>query len=189
MRKEQSISYDEVHFFSLEESLLFVSLWNCRGKKSGLAHLHVPFHREHSESICGIGFHAILYWGRLCLAHHRSFFGCLYPVFSCLTCLHSCCACHRCTYGRGTPLAYYVSVTVILVVGKTHWNILWISIGNIFSLSFQQNKMTFVYMELDLWIFSDSSIWGIQLIWLNVLILRTIWNWHTDLDAGYLQRV
>lgn len=105
------------------------------------------------------------------------------------TCLHSCCACHHCIYGWGSPLVYYVSVTVILVVGKTHWNILWKSIGNIFSLSFQQNKMTFMYMELDLWIFSDSCIWGIQLIWLNVLILRTIWNWHTDLDAGYLQRV
>lgn len=163
-------------------------MWNCGGKKSGLARLHVPFHREHSKIICWIDFHAILYWGQ-----------CVWPIISLssaafnlffLICLHSCCACHCCIYGWDSPFVYYFSVTVILEVGKTHWNILWISIGNILVYHFNKIKwQLFMYMELDLWIFSDPSIWRIQLIWLNVLILRTIWNWHTDLDADYLQRV
>lgn len=73
-------------------------------------------------------------------------FGCLYPVLSGLICLHSRCAGHRCIYGWESLCVYYVSVTVILEVGKIHWNILWVSIGNTFSLSFQQNKMIIVYV-------------------------------------------
>lgn len=56
LKRGESISYDEVSFwninkcFSSEESSLFVSLWSCGGKKSGPAHLHVPFHREHQKA-------------------------------------------------------------------------------------------------------------------------------------------
>lgn len=84
--------------------------------------------------------------GSVCLARHCSSFGCLYSVLSGLICLHSCCACHRCIYGWESLCVYYVSMTVTLAVEKMHWNILWISIGNSFRLSFQQNKMTIVYV-------------------------------------------
>jgi hypothetical protein len=50
-------------------------------------------------------------------------------------------------------------VTVILAVDKTA-NTLWVSVGNIFSLSLEQTKQgqLFMYIELKLWIFLDFSI-------------------------------
>lgn len=101
-----------------------------------VAHLYTPFHVEDIQRHLLRCVPCYLMLGSMCMSTHLSlvalillFHGSFASIPACMPLLH--------LQVRSLCMLY---LPMILAIGKTPWNVLWKSVGNIFSLSFQQNN-------------------------------------------------